>query len=100
MPLLFETNGTRRVDATVVVSAPAFVQRARVLARPGMTADKLDGILERQVPDPLKRRHADFVVRTGIGKAHALRQLVRIVRVLSQCRGRNWPSRRARLPQP
>ncbi len=94
VPLLFETNGTRRVDATVVVSAPVFVQRARVLARPGMTAGKLDGILERQLPDVLKRRQADFVVRTGIGKAHALRQIARIVSILAVRRGAHWPGRR------
>ncbi len=98
VPLLFETNGTRRVDATVVVSAPSFVQRARVLARPGMTADRLDGILKRQVSDRIKRRQADFVVRTGLGKARALRQLTRIVKVLVRRRGRHWPVRRAPLP--
>jgi dephospho-CoA kinase len=65
IPLLFETNGEDAFDKVVVVSAPADVQRGRVLARPGMTREKLDAILERQTPDEEKRRRADFVVDTG-----------------------------------
>jgi dephospho-CoA kinase len=65
VPLLFETNGHLRCDATVVVSAPPAVQRARVLARPGMIAEKLDAILSRQMPDAEKRALADFVVDTS-----------------------------------
>jgi dephospho-CoA kinase len=67
VPLLFETGGEKRVDAVVVVSAPADVQRARVLARENMTADKLDAILARQMPDAEKRTRADFVVDTSSG---------------------------------
>jgi dephospho-CoA kinase len=63
--LLFETKGHERCDVTVVVSAPAAMQRARVLARPGMTAEKLDAILARQLPDVEKRARADFLVDTG-----------------------------------
>lgn len=64
IPLLFETGGESGVDKVAVVSAPADVQRARVLARPGMTADRLDAILARQTPDAEKRVRADFVIAT------------------------------------
>jgi dephospho-CoA kinase len=86
IPLLFETGGHARVDAVVVVSAPHHVQRARVLERPGMTADKLDHILSRQVPDAEKRAQAHFVVETEHGLDHAFEQVRNIVAALHQRR--------------
>lgn len=91
IPLLFETGGERRCDATVVVSAPAFVQRARVLGRPGMNKTKLAGILERQMPDEEKRRRAEFVVPTGLDRRVSLRAVHRVARCLERRRGRHWP---------
>jgi dephospho-CoA kinase len=76
IPLLYETGGAANVDKIAVVSAPAEVQRARVLARPGMTADKFEKILARQLPDAEKRARADFVIPTG-GSLAETRQAVR-----------------------
>ncbi len=84
IPLLFETGGDRRVDKVVVVSAPEDVQRARVLARPGMTAARLDAILGRQTPDAEKRARADFVLDTS-GSFDDLRR--QIVAVMTQLKG-------------
>jgi dephospho-CoA kinase len=82
IPLLLETGGRRHVDQVIVVSAPAAVQRARVLARRGMTEARLKAILARQMPDALKRRKADHVVRTGLSRHAAQRHIRRIVREL------------------
>jgi dephospho-CoA kinase len=78
IPLLFETSADARFDAVVVVSAPADVQRARVLVRPGMTEAKLAAILAKQMPDAEKRRRADFVVDTS-GDLDAARAQVRAI---------------------
>ncbi|MEO0412920.1 MAG: dephospho-CoA kinase [Pseudomonadota bacterium] len=80
VPLLFETGGKRRCDTIFVVSAPAFLQRQRALSRPGMTPEKLDNILASQMPDAEKRRRADAVIPTGLGKAVTLRALKRALR--------------------
>jgi dephospho-CoA kinase len=82
VPLLFETGGHARMDAVVVVSAPSHIQRARVLERPGMTEDKLDQILSRQMPDEEKRAKAHYVVVTDRGLDHAAEQVEMIVKDL------------------
>jgi len=80
IPLLFETSGEGRVDGVIVVSAPAWLQRQRVLRRSGMTEDRLRAVLAQQLPDAQKRRRADWVLPTGLGKAVTARALKRILR--------------------
>jgi len=82
IPLLYESGAARRCDAVIVVTAPAFLQRGRVLARPGMTEARLAAILSRQAADYVRRREADFVVPSGLGKAVTFRRLRRIVAAL------------------
>jgi dephospho-CoA kinase len=83
IPLLLETRGEKGTDAVVVVSAPADVQRARAMQRPGMTQEKLEAILRRQLPDSEKRRRADFVVDTSQGFAAAKAQVETILRAVA-----------------
>ena len=87
VPLLFETGGEARVDVVVVVSAPAEVQRARVLERPGMTQATLDTILSKQTPDAEKRARADFVVDSSRGLDDAARQVRAILDALRRLDG-------------
>ena len=93
VPLLFETGGEKRCDGVITVSAPPFVQRQRVLRRPGMTPENLKSILARQMPDMEKRKRSDFVVFTGLGHDYSLRQIQKIVRLTSHWRGNHWPPR-------
>lgn len=91
VPLLFEKGGWKGVSATMVVSAPAEIQRARVLARPGMTPAKFEQILATQLPDAEKRARADFVVDTGTSlddTRRAVRRIVDCLRVhgVDRCR--------------
>lgn len=82
IPLLFETGAEARVDAVVTVTAPPEIQRARVLARPGMTPEKLDQILARQLADADKRRRSHFLVDTSAGLEPARRRVAAILRAL------------------
>lgn len=88
IPLLFETGGEKRVDAVVVVSAPPGVQRARVLARAGMTAERLDALLARQMSDAEKRARAHFVVDSSRSFDSARAQIHGILRAVSALPGR------------
>jgi dephospho-CoA kinase len=93
IPLLFETGDPSKFHAVIVVSAPADVQRQRVLARPGMTAAKFEAILKRQTPDSEKRARADFVIDTGKGFEEARRQVREVLaKVLSPgwTRKKDW----------
>lgn len=87
IPLLFETGGEKAFDKVVVVSAPAALQRARVLSRPGMTEPRLDSILARQWPDDDKRQRADFVIDTGGSLDETRAQVDRILACLGLAAG-------------
>jgi dephospho-CoA kinase len=82
VPLLFETGGEKRCDAVIVVSAPQFLQDQRVLRRKGMSPKRLAEVKARQMPDAEKRRRADFVVQTGMGKRASRTALLKIMRRL------------------
>jgi len=84
IPLLFETGGDQRVDAVVVVTAPADVQRARLMERPGMTEEKMTSLLARQMPDSEKRRRADFLIDTSRGFDAARSDVRKILRQLRE----------------
>lgn len=78
IPLLFENGAEAMFDAVVVVSAPAVVQRQRVLSRPGMTEEKLDAILSEQMPDAEKRKRADYVIDTGVSLEETRRAVEKV----------------------
>ena len=88
IPLLFETGADARVDVTIVLSAPPDVQRERVLARPGMTVDKLEHLIARQLPDADRRARADFVVDSSTRLEDMHEEIDRLIESLQQREGR------------
>jgi dephospho-CoA kinase len=82
IPLLYETGGEKRVDKVVVVTCDPETQRQRVLARPGMTAEKFELILSRQMPDAEKRRRTDFLIDTGRGLEAARKQVEEVIKAI------------------
>ena len=88
IPLLFETTAESQCDAVVVVSAPAEIQRARALDRPGMTEEKFATLLAKQMPDAQKRRRADFVVDSSQGFEHTRAQIRDILQSVATMRSR------------
>jgi len=95
IPLLFETGGDAAVDAVVVVTAPVAIQAERVLARPGMTRERFEAILARQLPDEEKRRRADFVIDTGSGLEAAR---ARVDEIVGMVLAPGWTPPRRGLP--
>ena len=93
IPLLFETRGEERCDKVITVSAPEFVQRQRVISRPGMTYERFKSILARQMSDEEKRYRSDFVVLTGLGRNSSLLQIRKIVGLTKKWTGKHWPKR-------
>jgi len=89
IPLLFETKANERVDLVVVVTADARTQRERVLARPGMTAERFEQILSRQVPDAEKREGADFLIDSGQGFEAARARVAEIIRAVKGMSGKS-----------
>jgi dephospho-CoA kinase len=82
IPLLFETKGEHRVDVVIVVSAPAAIQRERVLSRPGASAERFEALLKRQLPDEEKRRRAHFIIDTSGPFEATRRQVADIIRAV------------------
>jgi dephospho-CoA kinase len=99
IPLLFETGGEKRCDAVIVVSAPAYLQRQRVMRRPGMSGAKLDLLLGRQTPDAEKRRRADYVINTNRGYRDTLLALRKIIRRLKARGGERKIHKRRRAAE-
>ncbi|HEU4659600.1 MAG TPA: dephospho-CoA kinase [Pseudolabrys sp.] len=89
IPLLYETGAHKRCDAVVVVSAPADVQRDRALQRPGMTEEKFNELLAKQLPDEEKRRRADFVVDSSRGFEAARAQVREILQAVAKMKRRS-----------
>ena len=92
IPLLFENGSDKRCDVTAVVTAPEFLQKQRVLKRSGMTELKYASIKSKQLSDQLKRKKADFIINTGIGRRHTFNALSKIIFFLKQSKPQTWSS--------
>ena len=90
IPLLFENGADKRCDLTAVVTAPEFLQKQRVLNRSGMTEEKYASIKSKQLSDQLKRKKADFIINTGIGRRHTFSSLSKIIFFLKQSKPKIW----------
>lgn len=91
VPLLFETGGERRCDAVAVVSAPYREQKRRVLRRQNMSPAKFENILTHQISDVVKRKRADFVIHSGLGRVRSLQDIANVVTVIRTMTGTHWP---------
>ncbi len=96
IPLLYETGGENRVDKVIVVTCPSFLQHHRAMLRPGMTEEKFKAILAAQMPDDEKRKRADFIVQTGLGRAYTQMKLKQILTTLEN--GQNHDSHSNHIP--
>lgn len=94
VPLLYETGGQKRVDCVVLVSAPYELQRERVLARPGMSEEKFQSILAKQVPDAQKREQADYIIDSSKGLEAAMAQVEALIPLLRKVPARAWAQRK------
>ena len=90
IPLLLETGSEKNCDGVVVVSAPSIIQKHRVLKRPGMTVERFQMILDRQIESKLKCRMATFIVPTGLGRSYSLRKIAKIVTITKLWPSRHW----------
>jgi len=93
-PLLYENSIDRFCDAVAVVTAPLYLQKIRVLGRPGMTPKRFNQIIKNQLPDLDKRKRADFIIQTGLGRNHSLLCVRNIIDIVQNCRGNCWPIQR------
>ncbi|GBQ09751.1 dephospho-CoA kinase [Komagataeibacter rhaeticus] len=96
IPLLFETGAQRQCDRVAVVSAPAAIQRARVMRRGTMTSGQIDAVLARQMPDALRRRRADAVIRTGLSRHETVRQVRRLLQAMREGGPAAWAAARGK----
>jgi dephospho-CoA kinase len=94
IPLLFENERDKSFDAVAVVTAPNYLQKIRVLQRPGMTLERFTQILEHQWSDLEKRKRADFVIQTGLGRHHSLLCIRNIIKITRKRQGQCWSVQR------